>query len=339
MDYKLQEVTKIKLKNEEDENHYYYYYEKREVLHLLAFKDKILIVQRNKHINIINKNNLKLYSLIKKIEDDGFFSATILTSSGDIACCGDNGTISIFKIKPILCQLRQTIPILDKKKIYRIKEITNNKLISNQDEKSLIFYEYKNNKLKLTNKIIMENYIENFLPTKNNDILLYANFFCPKYHFKILLFDSEKLKIIKEVLSCNGNSAIYEPFSFLTKNIVAIVIAETLFLVDINNDYSIITQIFESKSRWINSICCLDHKKIVTGDAEGNLILWNYEKNNIKKIGEYSFKKKNNNSSNGLTSLLKINKNLFLVGGEYYLFYACNYFRENIGNKERSNNH
>ena len=110
----------------------------------------------------------------------------------------------------------------------------------------------------------MENFIENFLPTKNNDILLYANFFWPKYHFKILLFDAEKLKIIKKVLSCNGNSAIYEPFSFLTKNIIAVVIAETLFLVDINNDYTIITQI-ESKSRWINSICCLDHKKIVTG--------------------------------------------------------------------------
>ena len=70
---------------------------------LLAFKDKILIVQRNKVINIINKNNLKLYSLIKNTEDDEFFSAKILTSSGDIACCGDNGNISIFKIKPILC--------------------------------------------------------------------------------------------------------------------------------------------------------------------------------------------------------------------------------------------
>lgn len=180
----------------------------------------------------------------------------------------------------------------------------------------------------------MENYIENILPTKNNDILLYANFFCPKYHFKILLFDAEKLKIIKEVLSCNGNSTIYESFSFLTKNIVAIVIAETLILVDINNDYTIITKIIESKYRWINSICCLDHKKIVTGDAEGNLILWNYEKNNIKKVGEYSFKNKS-----GLTYLMKINKTLFLVGGKYYLFYAYNYFRKNIKNKERSNNH
>ena len=56
--------------------------------------------------------------------------------------------------------------------------------MSNQDEKSLIFYEYNKKKLIIKNKIIMENYIENFLPTKNNDALLYANFFAPQIILK-----------------------------------------------------------------------------------------------------------------------------------------------------------
>ena len=49
--------------------------------------------------------------------------------------------------------------------------------MSNQDQQSLIFYEYNKEKFKITNKIIVDNYMENFLHTKNNDILLYANFF------------------------------------------------------------------------------------------------------------------------------------------------------------------
>ena len=44
MDYKLQIVTKIKLKEEEEHHYYHYHYEKREILHLLALKEKILIV-------------------------------------------------------------------------------------------------------------------------------------------------------------------------------------------------------------------------------------------------------------------------------------------------------
>lgn len=160
-----------------------------------------------------------------------------------MVCCKENCTIAIYIIKPKLSKLIQTIQVLNNKCIYRIKQIIENRLMSNQDEKSLIFYEYNKKKLIIKNKILIQNYIENFLLTKNKDVLLYAIFFCPSYHFKILLFDSEKLKIIKEVLSCNGNSEIYEPFSYLTKNIVTIVIKETIFLVDINNDYAKIAQI------------------------------------------------------------------------------------------------
>ena len=46
--------------------------------------------------------------------------------------------------------------------------------------KNRLYFMNIKNKLEVTNKIIMENYIENFLSTKNNDILLYANLFCPK---------------------------------------------------------------------------------------------------------------------------------------------------------------
>jgi WD40 repeat protein len=292
---------------------------------LLPLKDKILVVPKSKDILIINKYTFKVFSFIKNSKGYGFFSATKLPSNRDIACCGDNGIISIFRIQPILCQLIQKIPVLDDRQVYRIKEISNNKYMSNQDQQSLIFYEYNKEKLKITNKIIVDNYMENFLHTKNNDILLYANFFSPKYHYKILLFDTEKLEIIKEVLSCNGNSTIYEPFSFLTKNIVAIVIAQTLFLVDINKDYTVISQIESSKSEWIYSVFCLDHNKIVTGDEKGNLILWNYDKNIINKIADYKIKDKDYYGL-GLTCLMKLKNNLFFVGGESYLLYAFNFF-------------
>ena len=336
MDYRFQKVSKIILNgiNSGKEDNYI---SKKEVLQLLSFKDKILIVEERKEIVILNINTFKIYSIIKMIENSGFISATKLTSTGHIACCGDNGIIFIFKIKPQICKCIQKISIFLKKQIYRIKEITNNTLISNQNEKSLIFYEYNKKKLKLTNKIMMDNYIENILPTKDNDILLYTNFFCPKYHYKILLFDAKKLKIIKEVLFCNGNSLIYEPFSFLTKNIVAIVIAQTIFLVDINKDYTVITKIESIKSNWIYTICCLDHNKFVSGDREGNLILWNYDKNIINKIGEYAFKK-NYNDICTLTNLLKLKNNLFLVGGKLGL-YAFNFFKENRENNEGNNNH
>ena len=327
MDYKLQKVSNILLEAGEKAKSFSYL-SKREILQLLTLKDKLVVVPKSRDILIFNKYTFKLFSFIKTFKGNGFFSATKLPSNRDIACCGDNGIIIIFRIKPILCKLIQKIPV-----VYRIKEISNNKYMSNQDQHSLIFYEYNKEKLKITNKIIVDNYMENFLHTKNNDILLYANFFSPNYHYKILLFDTEKLEIIKEVLSCNGNSTIYEPFCFLTKNIVAIVIAQTLFLVDINKDYTVISQIESLNSKWIYSVCCLNHNKIVTGDENGNLILWNYDKN-INKIGEYKIKAEDNLGL-GLTCLMKLKNNLFLVGGESYLLYAFNFFEnKKINNKK-----
>jgi hypothetical protein len=331
MDYKIQKVTGIGLIHDQNRQKIFNsYFNQYQVLQLLNLKDKkILIIIKDKDIQILNKNSFKFYSSIKSNDDYSFFSATQLTSTGNIACCKKNGIIAIYIIKPKLSKLIQTIQVLNNKCIYRIKHITENRLMSNQDEKSLIFYEYNKKKLVIKNKIIMENYIENFLPTKNNDVLLYANFFCPSYHFKILLFDSEKLKIIKEVLSCNGNSEIYEPFSYLTKNIIAIVIKETIFLVDINNDYAKIAQIESKGSSWIYSVCCVDCNKIVTGDKNRKLILWNFEKNEISKIGEYNIEKRNDLDYAKVTCLLKLKNNLLLVGGNYYFLNAFNFFRKN----------
>ena len=137
------------------------------------------------------------------------------------------------------------------------------------------------------------------------------------------------MTIIKEVLSCKGNSEIYEPFSYLTKNIVAIVIKETIFLVDINNDYAKIAQIESKDSSWIYSVCCFDCNKIVTGDQNRKLILWNFEKNEISKICEYNIEKRNDLDYTKLTCLLKLKNNLLLVGGSYYFLNAFNFFRKN----------
>ena len=156
MDYKLQKVSNIILEVGGKYKSYSYVL-KGEILQLLPLKDKILIVPKSKNILILNKYTCKLYSIIKMINCYGFFSATKLPSNRDIACCGDNGIISIFRIKSILCQLIQTITVLDNKQVYRIKEISNNKYMSNQDQQSLIFYEYNKEKLKITNKIIVDN--------------------------------------------------------------------------------------------------------------------------------------------------------------------------------------
>ncbi len=238
----------------------------------------------------------------------------------------------------------QTISVLNNKTIYRIKEITNNLLVSCQDEKSLIFYEYNNNSLNISNKLKQDCFIENLQPTKNMDVLLYGNFFFPKYNYKIILFNAENKNKIKIILSKEKNGTIYEPFCFLSKNIIAIIIFNDIFLVDINNDYSLITK-FEDKDHyyWIYSICAINFNIIITGDDKGylHLLYFDDKKNIITKIDEYKIYEGNEKYRNDINSqfyvdelkkekkaisLVKLNSNSFLLGGGGKIDYLLNAF-------------
>ena len=227
MNYKIQKISVIKTTKT------------KLILQVLLLQNKkILIIKEESNIEILNQHSYKLFSTINS--KFSFFSATQLKLSGHLACCQTNGDISIYKVQPLISQLSQTISVLNNKTIYRIKEITNNLLVSCQDEKSLIFYEYNNNSLNISNKLKQDCFIENLQPTKNMDVLLYGNFILQN-KYKIILFNAENKNKIKIILSKYGNEIIYEPFCFLSKNIIAIIIYDDIFLVDINNDYSLIT--------------------------------------------------------------------------------------------------
>lgn len=107
--------------------------------------------------------------------------------------------------------------------------------------------------------------------------------------YKIILFNAENKNKIKIILSKEKNGIIYEPFCFLSKNIIAIIIFNDIFLVDINNDYSLITKFNDKDHYWINSICAINFNIIITGDDKGylHLLYFDDKKNIITKIDEY----------------------------------------------------
>lgn len=334
MDYKIQKMCVIKTTMNEEEQ-YYSYRDKLIFQVLLLQNKKILIIMNMSNIQILNQNTFKLFSTINNDNSFSFFSATQLKLSGHIACCQTNGDISIYKVKPSISQKIQTISVLNSKTIYRIKEITNNLLVSCQDEKSLIFYEYNNNRLNISDKLKQDCFIESLQPTKNMDVLLYGNFFFPKYNYKIILFNAENKKKIKTIVSKQKNGTIYEPFCFLSKNIIAIIIFIDIFLVDINNDYSLITKFEDKEHYWINSICAINFNIIITGDDNGllHLLYFDDKKNIITKIDEYIIYECNEKDDpytcekkKKAISLVKLNSNSFLLGGGGKPNYLLNAF-------------
>ena len=339
MNYKIQKISVIKTTVNEEEN--FYSYKNKLILQVLLLQNKkILIIKEESNIEILNQHSYKLFSTINS--NFSFFSATQLKLSGHLACCQTNGDISIYKVKPFISQLIQTIRVLNNKTIYRIKEITNNLLVSCQDEKSLIFYEYNNNSLNISNKLKQDCFIENLQPTKNMDVLLYGNFILQN-KYKIILFNAENKNKIKIILSKYGNEIIYEPFCFLSKNIIAIIIFNDIFLVDINNDYSLITKFEDKDHYWINSICAINFNIIITGDDKGylHLLYFDDKKNIIAKIDEYTIYEGNElyrfnykfypyfielKEEKKVISLVKLNSNSFLLGGGGKIDYLLNAF-------------
>ena len=159
----------------------------------------------------------------------------------------------------------------------------------------------------------------------------YMEIFLP-YNYKIILFNAENKNKIKIILSKEKNGIIYEPFCFLSKNIIAIIIYDDIFLVDINNDYSLITKFNDKDHYWINSICAINFNIIITGDDKGylHLLYFDDKKNIITKIDEYKIYEGNEKyrihtnfppffveyeEEKKAISLVKLNSNLFLLGG------------------------
>ena len=278
----------------------------------------------DKKILICDSYGIKIYSypsfslLMKISSKNELFSATLLKTNNDLACCECNGYISFVNIGKDPIELRQRIQVLEGKPVYRIKELLNtNILVSCQDEHLISFYEYdqKENLYNMTEKIEIGNFVENLFYTKNNDILLLKNVLINDKHYEIDLFDFHEMKIKKNVLKCQGNGVIYEPFKFVNKNIVAIIIASLIFLIDINQDYTIINKI-QTKNIWINCICEINNY-LITGSNDGLIELWKFEKdqNQLCKKCEYFYEKKEKQVNRNIKDILYLGNNLLIIGG------------------------
>ena len=135
-------------------------------------------------------------------------------------------------------------------------------------------------------KFRFQYFVDNLLYTKDNEILLLQNTY-PGSGFKLVLFDF-KNKMDKELIYSNGNQLIYEPFKFLNKNIVAVIMNKTIYLIDIYQKYNIITK-FESKNfGGLNCLCVMKNNCIITGDDNGILTLLEFKNDQLnykKNIG------------------------------------------------------
>ncbi len=283
----------------------------------------------DKKILICDSYAIKIYSypsfglLMKISSKKQLFSATLLKSNNDLACCEINGYISFVNIGKDPIELRQRIQVLDGKPVYRIKELLNtNILVSCQDEHLISFYEYDQKKklYNMTEKIKIGNFVENLFYTKNSDILLYKNVLIYDKHYEIDLFDFHEMKIKKNILKCQGNGVVYEPFKFINKNIVAIIISSLIYLIDINQDYTIINKI-QTKNIWINCICEINNY-LITGSNDGLIELWKFEKdhNQLCKKCEYIYEKKEKQVNHKIKDILYLGNNLLIIGGSEEIF-------------------
>lgn len=317
MKNKFQLVSKINLLKKENYRDDIGLKRNKNFIQYIKLFDKKLLINDSRCLKIYS---LPFFHLIEQIYS-GCFSATLLKSK-NIACGDIYGKISIYSIKDNKFKLLQKIDVIKERTVYRVKELPNNILVSCQDERSLIFYVYdKNNELyKIEKKINFKDFIENLLYTKNNELLLYQNEVCGinNFYYKLILYDLQK-KEKKKIVSDSGHGLIYEPFKFLKKNIVAVIICKNIILIDINKDYNIITKI-STNSFWLNCICVINDNFIITGDDYGSIILWELKNNQLSKKEKYNFyiKKKDSSISCSVTDLLHLGNNLFLVGGIYY---------------------
>jgi len=318
MKYKIQRVSKINLLKKESYRDDYGLKKHKNFIQYIKLFDKKILINDSRCLKIYN---YPFFHLIAQIYS-GCFSATLLKSK-NIACCQHYGTISIYSIKDDKFKLIQIIDVIKERTVYRVKELMNGMLVSCQDERALTFYEYDKNK-KLYNikqKIKFKDFIDNLLYTKDNDILLYQK---DAYgsNYKLILYDFKKDEK-KEIASDSGSGLIYEPFKFLNKNIVAVIISKCIFLIDINKDYNIITKLLTSSS-WLNCICIINDKCIITGDDYGNIILFELKNNQLyeKEKYKYYIKKNYSSISSSITDLLYLGNNLFFVGGIYYDNYS-----------------
>jgi hypothetical protein len=250
------------------------------------------------------------------------FSVTLLKKSKDLACCLHNGKISIYSMANNELKLIQTLDVLNGKTVFRVKELPNNMLVSCQDEQSIRFYQYDESTKLYTEKKkkTFHNFIDNLLYTKDNDILLYQNNY-PGSGYKLVLFDFS-CNMEKELISnYDGKGLIYEPFKFLDKNIVAVIMNRYIYLIDINKKYNIVTKVESIGFGSINCLCKIKNNYFVIGGEYGGLTLWEYKDDQLKQKKEYTYNIKKGDKDiyimSSITDLLYLGNNTFFIGGIY----------------------
>ena len=318
MKHKFQLVSKINLlKKENYRDDLGLKRHKNFIQYIKLFDNKILI-NDTKYLKIYN---YPFFHLITQLYA-GCFSATLLKSK-NVACCDYYGKISFYSIKENKFKLIQKIDVIKERTVYRVKELANGMLVSCQDERALTLYGYdKNSQLyNIKQKINLNDFIENILYTKDNDLLLYQNYVLgvDRFDYKLIAYDFQKKYEKKKIASDSGNGLIYEPFKFLNKNTVAAIISKHIFLIDINKDYNIIEKV-STNSYWLNCISIINDKCIITGDDNGFIKLWELKNNQFYEKDEYKYyiRKKDSSIGTSITDLLYLGNNKFFVGGIYY---------------------
>ena len=196
MKHKIQLVSKINLIKKENYRDDLGLKRHKNFIQYIKLFDKKLLINDLRCLKIYN---FPFFHLIAQIYS-GSFSVTLLKSK-NIACCDHYGKIIFYSIKDNKFKLLQKIDVIKERTVYRIKELPNNMLVSCQDERALTFYKYDKNKelYNIKQKISFNDFIENLLFIKDNDLLLYQNYVygINKFHYNLIVYDF-KQKYIKK---------------------------------------------------------------------------------------------------------------------------------------------
>ena len=233
MKHKFQLVSKINLLKKENYRDDIGLKRHKNFIQFIKLFDKKILINDSKSLKIYN---FPFFHLIAQIYS-GCFSATLLKSQ-NIACCDRYGKISIYSIKDNKFKLIQKIDVIKDRTVFRVKELPNDTLVSCQDERAITFYEYdkKSELYNIKQKISFNDFIENILYAKDNELLLYQNhvYDINRFYYTLIVYDFKNKYIKKEIASDTGNGLIYEPFKILNKNTVVAIISKNIFLIDIN---------------------------------------------------------------------------------------------------------
>ena len=177
----------------------------------------------------------------------------------------------------------------------KIMELSNQKLVSCSEDKSIIFYFKDNNEYKKDFQITTNGKCSPVIQTKQNEIC-----YSEETDKTICFFDLLERKMITSLKNINKRIGIYDWFIMMTKNLLLI-----------TGSHSVVRTINVTNSSWINAACLLTNNMLLTVDNNKIIIQWKIEGDNLVMI---SRKEKACEYSIGI--VLKIGNGLIITGDD-----------------------